>query len=635
MKKPGLKGRRLVFDIETNGLHLEDITQLWVMCVRDFDSGKEWTFSDFDKEALPIREGFSLLDKASCVVGHNIVMYDLPALKKLMKWEPRKKTKVIDTMLLSQILCFPTPKTKRNHSLAAYGELLGFPKVEHEEWSKWSREMSNRCRVDVRLNAKVYDYLSKEAQAQGIKTIRKILKMETKIAEFSAEQVVHGWKFDVEACEDLLYDIRSKCVQINNQISPKLPPKITIVDKEPKEPVWTRSGQYHSWIKKAFDLEDGDTQTVEGLFQRFKSEKADLGSTQLVKDMLLQEGWVPDEYNLKKDPATGKPIKDGNGEFVKTSPKLSEESIGRLSSELGHNLATFYTLRSREGVLGGLLKEARANYGRVKCRPRTIGTPTGRMTHKGVVNIPSKGMLGKECRRLFVADQGLKVVGCDSVANQLRALAHYVNNPEFTASLLEGREEDGTDAHSKNCLAINTALEEAGLKGRVTRASSKTCLYAMLFSAGDAKIGSYLSGVPDKRAGQAIRRGLMRNIKGLEELTEKCKEEYHRKRYILAVDGRRVWIDSEHKSLNYLLQSFEAVTVKASVAMAYKEWKKRKLRVYPLLIMHDELQVLCDPSDVSELSELLLTSFKEAPKAFGVQIHEGNVKVGLNWGDSH
>ena len=104
---------------------------------------------------------------------------------------------------------------------------------------------------------------------------------------------------------------------------------------------------------------------------------------------------------------------------------------------------------------------------------------------------------------------------------------------------------------------------------------------------------------------------------------------------MLGLDGRRLYTDSEHKALNYLMQGFEAVTVKSSVALAYKTLKKEKIDFQPLIIMHDEMQLGVYSKDVPAITEVLLESFREGPKPFGVMIHEGSVKSGSTWGDSH
>ena len=64
------------------------------------------------------------------------------------------------TMILSQLMF---PERPGGHSLASWGERLGFAKVEHEDWSQYSEDMLHRCQVDVSLTKMVYEALCSEA----------------------------------------------------------------------------------------------------------------------------------------------------------------------------------------------------------------------------------------------------------------------------------------------------------------------------------------------------------------------------------------------------------------------------------------------------------------------------------------
>jgi DNA polymerase I-like protein with 3'-5' exonuclease and polymerase domains len=105
--------------------------------------------------------------------------------------------------------------------------------------------------------------------------------------------------------------------------------------------------------------------------------------------------------------------------------------------------------------------------------------------------------------------------------------------------------------------------------------------------------------------------------------------------YIPAIDGRKIYTDSNHKALNYLLQSFEAVTCKAAIAYMRKKFKEEKLDVHPLIYMHDEVQLDVAEKDAARVAEIAAEAFREAPKVFGVNIMDGEAKVGDTWYDTH
>ena len=163
---------RLVFDLEANGLY-EEATQIWCIVTKDIDTGTINRFYGVHgKDGIFTQEGYlyqgiDFLEQADELIGHNIIDYDLRLIKKLCPaFSPAGK--VFDTMILSQLLY---PDRAGGHSLGRYGEELGIPKPEHEDWSQFSPEMLHRCTEDVHINHKVYDKLIEEAyeDVEGIK----------------------------------------------------------------------------------------------------------------------------------------------------------------------------------------------------------------------------------------------------------------------------------------------------------------------------------------------------------------------------------------------------------------------------------------------------------------------------------
>ena len=78
---------------------------------------------------------------------------------------------------------------------------------------------------------------------------------------------------------------------------------------------------------------------------------------------------------------------------------------------------------------------------------------------------------GKECRGLWIVEKGFKLVGVDAKGLELRMLAHYMNDKEYTNEVING------DIHTANQIA-------AGLE---TRDAAKTFIYAFIYGAGKKK----------------------------------------------------------------------------------------------------------------------------------------------------
>jgi hypothetical protein len=161
----------LIFDIETNGL-LYELTHIHCLVIYDVEADQTICYNDQgDKE--PIVRGISRLEEADTIVGHNIIGYDIPAIKKVYPWfEP--KGIIVDTLVLSRTLHadlkdIDTKRTWKGmplqmygrHSLEAYGYRLGEYKGtfgKTTDWSDWSQEMQEYCIQDVIVTKKLCNH---------------------------------------------------------------------------------------------------------------------------------------------------------------------------------------------------------------------------------------------------------------------------------------------------------------------------------------------------------------------------------------------------------------------------------------------------------------------------------------------
>ena len=162
----------LVFDCETNGL-LHDVSE--IHCIAIYDNTKEETFvfNNQGGSCGPITEALHWLSSADVLVGHNVINYDLPVLRKIYSWFDTDAS-IVDTLILSR-LYHPNMMEidkKRNvprmplqlygrHSLEAYGYRLGEYKGEFgktSDWTSWSQEMQDYCVQDVQVTTKLCEH---------------------------------------------------------------------------------------------------------------------------------------------------------------------------------------------------------------------------------------------------------------------------------------------------------------------------------------------------------------------------------------------------------------------------------------------------------------------------------------------
>lgn len=146
---------RVIFDIEADGLY-NQVENVWCICTCNVDTGERGDYS-----GAAIKLGIEYLQQQQCLVGHNIIGYDLPVLWKLYgKWD--RVPLIIDTLVTSR---FFKPERKGGHSLGAWGETLGCSKIEFNDYSGFSDEMMVYCQQDVELNRRVLLALEDENEA--------------------------------------------------------------------------------------------------------------------------------------------------------------------------------------------------------------------------------------------------------------------------------------------------------------------------------------------------------------------------------------------------------------------------------------------------------------------------------------
>jgi len=600
---------RLVFDIETDGI---EATKVWCIVAQDVDTKKVYKWKPDDLES-----GLAFLMNAEALIGHNIIGYDIAVLNNLYDIDLYENKKIYDTWIMSQVLNY---KRGHKHGLAGWGEHLGFAKLEFSEWDKFSEEMLTYCVRDVELNTKVFELLMKEFKDQSAKKplLANGLRAEHDAALFEARVRMNGWLFNVDAANKLLDSMNEELEAIESRVHPKLPEMTIMVDKEPKYAKYTKAGRFTAVTRRLLteylegEPPDEMEWPPEQPFQRSYTTQVTLSNMEEVKEYLFSIGWKPDDWNYKKQ----------GFEFIKTSPKLTTTSL-ELLGDVGRDIDRYYTTRSRRSILEGWLKACKGN--RLHGRMWVIGTPTFRARHEVITNLPSvDAAWGKEMRSLFICENGYKVVGADSAGNQMRALCHYIGDKQFTEQVISG------DVHSYNANILGSS-----------RGDAKRWLYAYLFGGGAKKLGTILTGKPDATAGDKSKRKYQSAIPGLGKIKSKLDEIFNQtkssygKAFIPGLDGRRVYVESGHQSLNYLLQSAEAITCKAAVGYAMAKIKEEGLDAYPVIFYHDEMAWVVKEEQAERVKEICVEAFREAPKQFNVTCMDGDGVIGDCYADVH
>jgi hypothetical protein len=644
---------KYVFDIETNG-YLWIFDRCWIVYLQDIDTKEKFYYLEGD-------EGWrEKLGKAEVVIGHNIIGFDLLVLKRHFDFDLPHSCRIHDTLLMSQVLNY-----KRfgdaGHSLKVWGLYFEYDKLDFEDFHEYSEEMLLYCERDVDLNLKVYNYLLEEFTGLASENANVVhyLQAEHAISSWCAEAEWYGWPFDEESAKVLFAEMTDKIASTTELLESKLGIKTVAVDAckgevPAKEPKWKKNGDYNQHTANWFriDPEEGQEDAgrlVDGSYSRVEFHHLKLSSVADVKIFLFREGWVPTQYNSKQNPVTF--------EKVRTTPKITDDSLEFLGGD-GKLYSEYRTIRSRHSILNTWLENIGGD-GCLRGSCFTLGTPSMRARHKIVVNVPSSDSLyGPEMRSLFKADKGWKVVGCDSSGNQARGLAHYLNNDEFTRILLH------EDIHTYNASKLEEVLGSMGidwdqylvmqgakadaehsleevLAGK-KRSAAKRILYAFLFGASGGKLWGYIFGVQKDKQGNTLKKGFTAAVPGFKALLEKLAKVYratstrgNNNGYIPSIGGVRIYVDSFHKLLVYLLQSCEKATCAGACLLLRRYLQEEKIPYKPCIFMHDELDFQVPEEFAERAAELGQKAFQEGPKLFGITIMDGEGKTGDNWYEVH
>jgi len=576
--------KEIVFDIEANGLQPDKI---W--CIVAKPLGEAVVSFGPNK----IKEGIEFLQSADSLIGHNILGFDLPVIKKLYGVD-LSNLHIKDTLVMSRLF---NPVRENGHSLKTWGYIIGFPKDEQpEDWEQFSQDMLKYCQKDVILNEKVYNKLLQEGEQFDEESIN----LEHGIAEVLKDQEDFGFEFNQEYAMMLVAQLKERMFKVEKEVQEVFKPRLVDIKK-----VFPKLKKDGTLSKSGLTSDEYDKLIAEGdylPFTRQKLQTFNLGSRKQIGEYLTDFGWKPNRFT-----PTGMPIVDES-----SLAKVKKIPEARL-------IAEFLLLQKRIAQIDSWILATKED-NRVHGFVIPNGTITGRMSHRApnVAQVPSvSSEYGKECRSCWTVRDGYKLVGIDASGLELRMLAHYMDDKEYTNEVTEG------DIHTANQKA-------AGLK---SRDQAKTFIYAFIYGAGDAKIGSVVGG--GKKLGSELKQRFLDNNPSLKVLRERVSKAAKRG-YLKGLDGRKIFIRNEHAALNSLLQGGGAIVMKRALLMLQSLIKLQTLDARFVANIHDEWQMEVRQDLADSVGELAVDCIIKAGEYYNLRCPmDGEYKVGDNWSETH
>ena len=581
--------KSLVFDIETDSLQP---TKIYCMSVLDVETKEQLNFPP-----SKIEEGIELLESSDKLIGHNIIGFDIPTIKRLYGVDLLSK-KIIDTLVLSRLF----NPIRASHGLKAWGNTLQFPKIEFNDYSRYSDDMMKYCAQDVFVNYKVYQALKTESKGFTSESVN----LETETYKITTKQKDFGFVLHQKEAKKLLAYFKNQLVEAEDEVHKTFKSKVIerpLKAQHTKQGILSKLGidnegrQARLTDEEYLTLSKGAENII-----RTTEEPFNLGSRQQIGEYLQEFGWIPKHFT-----PTGQ-------------PKIDETVLSRVK-DIGEAviIARYLMLQKRIAQVKSWLSFLKRD--RVHGSVISNGTITGRMSHRdpNLAQVPSvTSSYGKECRACWTVTRGYKLVGVDASGLELRMLAHYLNDKEFINEILNG------DIHTAN-------QARAGLESRT---QAKTFIYAFLYGAGDAKIGSVVGG--NKKTGRRIKQSFLDNFPTLKSLRHRITREAEQNEYIKALDGRKIFIRSSHAALNSLLQGAGAIVMKRGLIILDEMLQENIVDAHIVANVHDEWQIETWHEDVNRLGEMAVSAIRQAGDYYKLNCPlDAEYKVGENWSETH
>jgi DNA polymerase I-like protein with 3'-5' exonuclease and polymerase domains len=465
-----------------------------------------------------------------------------------------------------------SPSLEGGHSLAAWGGRLGFPKGDFNDWDAGYSAEMEAYCIQDTLVTEKL-YLHLTTELTRNKFDERSIKLEHNVQAVIAKQEESGFKLNERNAIILLSTLQNKLVVLETELQNIFPTKTILRVSE-------KTGKPLKPIIEPFNP----------------------GSRKQIGERLQEKGWKPDKYT-----ETGQPIVD-------------EGTLEGLDFPEAKAIAEYLLLQKRIAQIQSWLKAIQPD-GRVRGKVITNGAVTGRMTHHSpnMAQVPSCGSpYGEDCRDLWIVEKGYKLVGIDASGLELRMLAHYMKDDAYIYEVTQG------DIHTANQKA-------AGLE---TRAQAKTFIYAFLYGAGAAKIGKVVGA--GAKEGQRLIDSFLENTPKLRTLREDVARICKSSGSLPGLDGRRLYVRSDHAAVNTLLQGAGAIVMKQALVILDERLSKLGVDYKFVANVHDEWQIEVEEAYADMVGKLGVQAIEQAGRVLEMRCPlTGAYRVGNSWKETH
>lgn len=290
-------------------------------------------------------------------------------------------------------------------------------------------------------------------------------------------------------------------------------------------------------------------------------------------------------------------------------------------------------MKLKSTYVDGLLNIINPVTGRIHSSFNQTVTTTGRIssTEPNLQNIPVRLEMGRQLRKVFIAEEGYQFIDADYSQIELRVLAHISEDE----NLLDAFEKN-QDIHTRTASEIFDVPMDSVTSAM--RSSAKAVNFGIVYGISDFGLGENLkiSRVEAKRYIDSYLEKYSSVKKYMKEIVVSAKEKGYvltmlqRRRYLPELQSSNFNIRSfgERMAMNTPIQGSAADIIKIAMVEVYRQLKKNNYTAKLILQVHDELIVEVPNKERDEVAEIVRSAMEKAVDL------KAALKVDLSFGDN-
>lgn len=339
-------------------------------------------------------------------------------------------------------------------------------------------------------------------------------------------------------------------------------------------------------------------------------------------------------------------------EILFTKLKISTQNIRSTKTGLSTSASELEKMRGQHTMVDQILEYrelAKLLSTYIKALPELINPDTGRVhtnysqtiaatgrlssSDPNLQNIPIRTPLGREIRKAFIADRGMRLLSIDYSQIELRIVASLAGDTKMLEWFREGR-----DVHTMTAAEINNVPLE-----KVTpdmRYAAKEVNFGVIYGMGVFGLAER-TGISRERASEFIERyfdlhepikAYLENTKAIARKTGYVETLFHRRRYLPDLNSGVMQLRNaaDRMAVNHPIQGTAADLMKLAMIEVAEALPRISAKTKMLLQVHDELVFELPAKEVEKVAREVAAIMESVVKLDAPVIAES--KVGTSWG---